>query len=216
MSLRYIGSPPVFYPFNCKPTRISRLHYLSRQVCWLPSHTTTQNTSTTPRRNFLTQEEAKIAHEKHFRQLCELEAALIPFEHRRDAAKVRLAQTATMDTYTFPDYRLKKTMDDPSKTPLLLVACGSFSPITFLHLRMFIMAGDYIKFSTDFEIVGGYLSPVSDAYKKAGLASAEHRCVASRFELLILKVMLTSLQGCNVPTCNRPRLQLAYGRHLGG
>jgi nicotinamide mononucleotide adenylyltransferase len=82
-----------------------------------------------------------------------------------------------MDTYTFPDYRLKKTMDDPSKTPLLLVACGSFSPITFLHLRMFIMAGDYVKFSTDFEIVGGYLSPVSDAYKKAGLASAEHRCV---------------------------------------
>jgi nicotinamide mononucleotide adenylyltransferase len=87
-----------------------------------------------------------------------------------------------MDTYTFPDYRLKKVMDDPSKTPLLLVACGSFSPITFLHLRMFIMAGDYVKFSTDFEIVGGYLSPVSDAYKKAGLASAEHRQVISKFE----------------------------------
>lgn len=37
------------------------------------------------------------------------------------------------------------------------------------------MAADYVKFSTEFEIVGGYLSPVSDAYKKAGLASAEHR-----------------------------------------
>ena len=82
---------------------------------------------------------------------------------------------ANMDAYNFPDYRLKKKMDDPSKTPLLLVACGSFSPITFLHLRMFVMAADYVKFSTDFEIVGGYLSPVSDAYKKAGLASAEHR-----------------------------------------
>jgi hypothetical protein len=196
MSLRYLGSPPVFYPFNYKLTRISRLHYLPRRVCWFPSpHTITQNTSTTPRRNFLTQEEAKIAREKHFRQLCELEAALIPFEHRRDAAKIRLAQAATMDTYTFPDYRLKKTMDDPSKTPLLLVACGSFSPITFLHLRMFIMAGDYVKFSTDFEIVGGYLSPVSDAYKKAGLASAEHRCVVSRFELLVPKVILTSTAG---------------------
>jgi hypothetical protein len=99
-----------------------------------------------------------------------------------DVVKVRLAQAAIMDTYTFPDYRLKKKMDDPSKTPLLLVACGSFSPITFLHLRMFIMAGDYVKFSTDFEIVGGYLSPVSDAYKKAGLASAEHRQVISKFE----------------------------------
>src|SRR5579871_6025475 len=146
MSLRYIGSPLVLYPFNYKATRTSRPHYLSRRVCWFPSpHTITQNTSATPRRNFLPREEAKIALEKHFRQLCELEAALIPFEHRRDAAKVRLAQAATMDTYTFPDYRLKKTMDDPSKTPLLLVACGSFSPITFLHLRMFIMAGDYVK-----------------------------------------------------------------------
>jgi Cytidylyltransferase-like len=112
-----------------------------------------------------------------------------------------------MDTYTFPDYRLKKTMDDPSKTPLLLVACGSFSPITFLHLRMFIMAGDYVKFSTDFEIVGGYLSPVSDAYKKAGLASAEHRYVVSRFELLVPKVILTStagLQCANLPSTAPP------------
>ncbi|KAJ4507339.1 Nicotinamide/nicotinic acid mononucleotide adenylyltransferase 1 [Exophiala dermatitidis] len=80
-----------------------------------------------------------------------------------------------MDEYRFPDNRLKKKMDDPSKTPLLLVACGSFSPITFLHLRMFVMAADYVKHNTNFEIIGGYLSPVSDAYKKQGLAPAEHR-----------------------------------------
>ena len=80
-----------------------------------------------------------------------------------------------MDAYTFPDNRLKKKMQDPSKTPLCLIACGSFSPVTFLHLRMFTMVQDYVKFSTDFEIVGGYFSPVSDAYKKAGLATAEHR-----------------------------------------
>jgi Cytidylyltransferase-like len=88
---------------------------------------------------------------------------------RHEASRIK------MDAYNFPEYRLKKKMDDPSKTPLLLVACGSFSPITFLHLRMFVMAADYVKFSTDFEIIGGYLSPVSEAYKKAGLASAEHR-----------------------------------------
>ena len=81
----------------------------------------------------------------------------------------------TQETYTIPSSRLKQRMDDPEKTPLLLVACGSFSPITYLHLRMFEMAADYVKFSTDFELIGGYLSPVSDAYRKAGLASAEHR-----------------------------------------
>ncbi|KAL1956623.1 hypothetical protein VTO42DRAFT_6970 [Malbranchea cinnamomea] len=78
-------------------------------------------------------------------------------------------------SYTFPDHRLKKVMDDPSKTPLLLVACGSFSPVTYLHLRMFEMAADYVRFSTNMELIGGYLSPVSDAYGKAGLASASHR-----------------------------------------
>lgn len=83
--------------------------------------------------------------------------------------------TPVLESYVFPEHRLKSVMEDPSKTPLLLVACGSFSPITYLHLRMFEMAADYAKFSTDFEVVGGFLSPVSDAYKKAGLASADHR-----------------------------------------
>ena len=66
-------------------------------------------------------------------------------------------------------------MRDSSKTPIVLVACGSFSPVTYLHLRMFEMAKDYARQNTDFEIVGGYLSPVSDMYKKPGLLSAEHR-----------------------------------------
>jgi nicotinamide mononucleotide adenylyltransferase len=80
-----------------------------------------------------------------------------------------------MDAYNFPDARLKKKLNDPSKTPLLLVACGSFSPITFLHLRMFVMADDYVKHNTNYEVIGGYLSPVSDAYRKQGLALADHR-----------------------------------------
>jgi nicotinamide mononucleotide adenylyltransferase len=85
-----------------------------------------------------------------------------------------------MDEYRFPESRLKRKMDNPEKTPLLLIACGSFSPITFLHLRMFVMAADYAKHNTDYEMVGGYLSPVSDAYKKQGLSSAEHRWVPSK------------------------------------
>lgn len=93
--------------------------------------------------------------------------------------------TMSFDDYKFPDDRLKTKMDDPTKTPLLLVACGSFSPITYLHMRMFAMASDYVKHNGQFELVGGYLSPVSDAYKKQGLAAAEHRydyIVKSHFE----------------------------------
>jgi len=71
--------------------------------------------------------------------------------------------------YTFPRQRLKPVLEDASKQPIVLVACGSFSPITYLHLRMFEMAKDFIKHSGEnFELVGAYFSPVSDHYKKRG------------------------------------------------
>ncbi|KAI9823406.1 MAG: hypothetical protein M1826_007763 [Phylliscum demangeonii] len=75
----------------------------------------------------------------------------------------------------FPRRRLRPVMKDGSKRALCLVSCGSFSPITDLHLRMFEMAADYIRRSTDHELVAGYLSPVSDGYQKAGLARAQDR-----------------------------------------
>lgn len=77
--------------------------------------------------------------------------------------------------YSFPTHRLQRTLRNAEKQPIVLVACGSFSPITYLHLRMFEMAKDYVRQNTDFEIVGGYLSPVSDQYNKPGLLAAHHR-----------------------------------------
>ncbi|GAA5820428.1 hypothetical protein JCM11251_005622 [Rhodosporidiobolus azoricus] len=79
--------------------------------------------------------------------------------------------------YVFPTNRFR-TVTGPgaaTKTPLVLVACGSYSPITFLHLRLFEMARDDAMFNTSFSVVGGYLSPVNDRYAKLGLASAKHR-----------------------------------------
>ena len=37
------------------------------------------------------------------------------------------------------------------------------------------MAKDYILENTNFEIIGGYYSPVSDHYQKEGLAPSHHR-----------------------------------------
>ncbi|KAM0723845.1 hypothetical protein Q7P37_000835 [Cladosporium fusiforme] len=81
----------------------------------------------------------------------------------------------TMDEYEFPTSRLRRRIEDSERTPLVLIACGSFSPITFLHLRMFEMAADYARFNSNFEVVGAYVSCVGDAYKKTGLVKAEHR-----------------------------------------
>lgn len=87
-----------------------------------------------------------------------------------------------VDDYAFPSHRLARTLADARKTPLVLVACGSFSPITHMHLRMFEMAVDHVRqrLAGAFEVVGGYCSPVSDRYNKAGLASAAHRYAARR------------------------------------
>lgn len=66
-------------------------------------------------------------------------------------------------------------------TPVVLVAGGSFSPITYMHLRMFEMARDEMRLNLSCPhcprlfVVGGLLSPVSDAYNKPELAPAEHR-----------------------------------------
>lgn len=38
--------------------------------------------------------------------------------------------TLSMDTYEFPTQRLRSRIDDPERMPLVLIACGSFSPIT--------------------------------------------------------------------------------------
>ncbi|CAF1698898.1 unnamed protein product [Brassica oleracea var. botrytis] len=59
------------------------------------------------------------------------------------------------------------------KTCVVLVATGSFNPPTFMHLRMFELARDALQ-SEGFHVLGGYMSPVNDAYKKEGLLSAEH------------------------------------------
>ncbi|XP_058210807.1 nicotinamide/nicotinic acid mononucleotide adenylyltransferase-like isoform X3 [Rhododendron vialii] len=60
------------------------------------------------------------------------------------------------------------------KTYIVLVSTGSFNPPTYMHLRMFELARDALKLE-GFDVIGGYMSPVNDAYKKRGLISAKHR-----------------------------------------
>ena len=78
---------------------------------------------------------------------------------------------------------LNKTMSD--KTPLVLVSCGSFNPITNMHLRMFgtliswifsnyffyliyfeEIAKDNLESMGNYKVVSGIISPVSDGYRK--------------------------------------------------
>lgn len=65
--------------------------------------------------------------------------------------------------------------------PTVLIALGSFSPITDAHVRMLEIARDHLKtVRPDLHVVGGFMSPVGDAYGKKGLAPAEHRIAMAR------------------------------------
>eukprot|EP01120_Amphizonella_sp_Union-15-10_P007867 TRINITY_DN2714_c0_g1_i1.p1 TRINITY_DN2714_c0_g1~~TRINITY_DN2714_c0_g1_i1.p1 ORF type:complete len:233 (-),score=21.73 TRINITY_DN2714_c0_g1_i1:115-813(-) len=79
-----------------------------------------------------------------------------------------------MSRPSIPRNKLAKLL--PGKTPVVLVACGSYSPITYLHLRVFELARDYFKVhKPDYQVIGGYMSPVGDSYVKKGLVSSNHR-----------------------------------------
>ena len=60
------------------------------------------------------------------------------------------------------------------KNPAVLIACGSYSPPTIMHTRIFETAKDHFE-GTSIQIIGGFISPVHDAYGKKDLAPAHHR-----------------------------------------
>ncbi|KAL5564180.1 hypothetical protein UlMin_027344 [Ulmus minor] len=62
--------------------------------------------------------------------------------------------------------------DGKDKTYVVLVATASFNPPTFMHLCL-LLARDALN-SEGLCVIGGYMSPVYDAYNKRGLISSEH------------------------------------------
>ncbi|XP_058846364.1 nicotinamide/nicotinic acid mononucleotide adenylyltransferase 3 isoform X1 [Acipenser ruthenus] len=78
------------------------------------------------------------------------------------------------------------------RIPLVLLACGSFNPITHQHMRLFELARDHLHqtgcycqllYCRRYKVIEGIVSPVSDEYGKKGLVSATHRVAMSRLAL---------------------------------
>ncbi|XP_072544395.1 nicotinamide/nicotinic acid mononucleotide adenylyltransferase 3 [Salminus brasiliensis] len=69
------------------------------------------------------------------------------------------------------------------RIPLILLACGSFNPITHQHMRLFELARDHMHQTGLYQVVGGIVSPVSDGYSKQGLVSSKHRLAMARLAL---------------------------------
>ncbi|KAL6508312.1 hypothetical protein OROHE_021854 [Orobanche hederae] len=80
--------------------------------------------------------------------------------------------------------------ESKQKLYVVLVSTGSFNPPTYMHLRCFELARDALS-SKGFCVIGGYMSPVNDSYRKKGLIQAAHRiamcylaCKSSDFVML--------------------------------
>uniref|UniRef100_A0A3B3VHY1 Nicotinamide-nucleotide adenylyltransferase n=1 Tax=Poecilia latipinna TaxID=48699 RepID=A0A3B3VHY1_9TELE len=71
-------------------------------------------------------------------------------------------------------------MENPTTSKVVLLACGSFNPITNMHLRMFELARDHLEDTGQYSVIKGIISPVGDAYKKKGLIEASHRVEMAR------------------------------------
>ncbi|XP_054154985.1 nicotinamide/nicotinic acid mononucleotide adenylyltransferase 3-like [Oppia nitens] len=72
-------------------------------------------------------------------------------------------------------------MDQQQQSPTrtVLLSCGSFNPITNMHLRLFEVARDALQQSTNSQTVvtEGIISPTHQSYATSKrLAPAEHRC----------------------------------------
>ncbi|KAM4651095.1 nicotinamide/nicotinic acid mononucleotide adenylyltransferase 1 isoform 1-T2 [Discoglossus pictus] len=61
------------------------------------------------------------------------------------------------------------------RTEIVLLATGSFNPITGMHLRMFELARDHLHETGKYKVTKGIISPVGDGYKKKGLIEGSHR-----------------------------------------
>ncbi|XP_030078002.1 nicotinamide/nicotinic acid mononucleotide adenylyltransferase 1 [Microcaecilia unicolor] len=58
---------------------------------------------------------------------------------------------------------------------VVLLACGSFNPITNNHLRLFELARDHLHATGKYRVIKGIISPVGDGYMKKGLIESQHR-----------------------------------------
>ncbi|XP_074157764.1 nicotinamide/nicotinic acid mononucleotide adenylyltransferase 3 [Sminthopsis crassicaudata] len=69
------------------------------------------------------------------------------------------------------------------KIPVILLACGSFNPITNMHLRLFEVARSHLHQTGMYQVIEGIISPVNDNYGKKDLAAAKHRVAMVRLAL---------------------------------
>ncbi|KRZ79404.1 Nicotinamide mononucleotide adenylyltransferase 1 [Trichinella papuae] len=97
---------------------------------------------------------------------------------------------------------------------VMLVSCGSFNPPTFMHLRMFELAKNYLQANTNCYAFAGMMSPVNCLYKKKDLISGEHRLAMCRQATSSSDWIFVDPWECEQKQWSRTVLVLRHAREL--
>lgn len=74
--------------------------------------------------------------------------------------------------------------------PHVLISCGSFNPITVMHLRMFEVAKQFFKSKKNIDIQKGVISPTNDHY-----AAIKPTLIPSRHRVAMINLALKDVTG---------------------
>ncbi|XP_031760955.1 nicotinamide/nicotinic acid mononucleotide adenylyltransferase 1 isoform X2 [Xenopus tropicalis] len=100
-------------------------------------------------------------------------ASLTYTSHKEEQSlRLHLSSSEAVQQSLLPPQNMEKSDD---RREVVLLATGSFNPITVMHLRLFELARDYLHETGKYKVIKGIISPVGDGYKKKGLIEASHR-----------------------------------------
>ncbi|KAM4016326.1 nicotinamide/nicotinic acid mononucleotide adenylyltransferase 1 isoform 1-T2 [Anomaloglossus baeobatrachus] len=94
---------------------------------------------------------------------------------RRSARRAQDYISNAAALHPTPAYSADAMEKSDERMEVVLLATGSYNPITVMHLRLFELARDYLHGTGKYKVVKGIISPVSDGYKKKGLVEGSHR-----------------------------------------
>ncbi|KAL0324699.1 UNVERIFIED_CONTAM: Nicotinamide/nicotinic acid mononucleotide adenylyltransferase [Sesamum calycinum] len=97
--------------------------------------------------------------------------------------------------------------ESKGKLYVVLLSPGSFNPPSYMHLRCFELARDAVN-SQGLSVIGGYMSPVNDSYKKKASQST-YQCT-----LTVLSRVKTLLCESGVVTNESLKVMLVCGSDL--
>uniref|UniRef100_UPI00358FC6CE nicotinamide/nicotinic acid mononucleotide adenylyltransferase 2-like isoform X2 n=1 Tax=Myxine glutinosa TaxID=7769 RepID=UPI00358FC6CE len=105
-------------------------------------------------------------------------------------------------------------MGEPQNTRVILLACGTFNPVTKGHLAMFERASAHLSSIGSLHVIGGLIAPSHDACGQSTLLSSHHRLTMCHLAVRTSKWIRVDPWACLQQNSQSPRAVLEHHRTL--